>query len=47
MKLRVSPARLAAFVAVVTIVCAGSAQAIVGGTPTTDFKATGIGVQVT
>ena len=47
MKLRVSPARLAAFAAVVTIVCAGSAQAIVGGTPTTDFKATGIGVQVT
>ena len=44
MKLRVPPALLAAIAA---MGLATSARAIVGGTPTTDFKATGIGLQVT
>ena len=44
MKTRVAPALLAA---VVAMGLATSARAIVGGVPTTDFRATGIGVQVT
>ena len=44
MKPRVPPALLAAIAA---MGLATSARAIVGGTPTTDFKATGIGLQVT
>lgn len=44
MKPRIPPDLLAAIAAVAL---STSAQAIVGGVPTTDFKATGIGLQVT
>ena len=44
MKPRIAPALLSAIAA---MALSTSAQAIVGGVPTTDFKAIGIGVQVT
>ena len=41
------PRTLPACLALTTLLLAPSAHAIVGGLPTTDFKATGIGLQVT